>query len=149
MLLFYPVYLSHNSYFRIHSACTSPGIAMLTDNASVQAGFIKFAGIQSCAFYPRQMHKIILAKPHIIILPDAKEKPSLKRFLHHNIHWFHYGALPPNCRSFTRPACLSSMLKSKCKVFTLPVQRKQTLYASCPVARKRFLSWYLYYTQNV
>lgn len=38
--------------------------------------------------------------------------------------------------------------KSKCKVFTLPVQRKQTPYASCPVARKRSISWYLYYTQD-
>ena len=41
------------------------------------------------------------------------------------------------------------MLKSKCKVFTLPVQRKQTPYASCPVIRKRFLSWYYYYTQSL
>lgn len=40
------------------------------------------------------------------------------------------------------------MLKSNCKVLTLPVQRKQTPYASCPVIRKRFLSWYLYCTQD-
>ena len=54
-----------------------------------------------------------------------------------------------NHRLLTRLAWLSSMLKSKCKVFTLPVQRKQTPYASCPVIRKRFLSWYYYYTQSL
>ena len=40
-------------------------------------------------------------------------------------------------------------LKSKRKVLTLPAQRKQTPYASCPEIRKRFLSWYLYYTQHL
>jgi len=44
------------------------------------------------------------------------------------------------------------MLKSNRKVFTLPVQRKQTPYASCPVIRKRIsLGNYIIYnmTENI
>ena len=63
-------------------------------------------------------------------------------------NWFRYGAFPPNHRPLTCSALLSSMLKSNCKVLTLPVQRKQTPYASCPVVRKSFLSWYLYYDHD-
>ena len=77
-----------------------------------------------------------------------KRNLCIKDFSIMSENWFRYGAFPPNHRPLTCSALLSSMLKSNCKVLTLPVQRKQTPFASCPVVRKSFLSWYLYYDHD-